>query len=302
VSSWQRDPDSDGLASPLRQCVCRGKELDEETIGQECEAVSKTGFAGEARLCSAKVIIRQSQNARRGLAASRSCAIISFVRDVSTDRGASRWRAQLRGLLATQNIARSGHDSVLLTFDDGPHPEGTPRILEALHRYQARAVFFVVGSRIKRAPHLLRRILDEGHLLGNHSHDHVSSRSLGLRLYLDDVRRCQEAIHSLTGIRPVLFRPPLGELSPCTIAAPRLLGLQCVLWSIDTDDWRIRDGNDLSVCAQRLRRRLSGRDLHEIVLMHDEQPWSGMLLDHVLPALVERGVDLRQGVDTLIRA
>jgi peptidoglycan/xylan/chitin deacetylase (PgdA/CDA1 family) len=224
------------------------------------------------------------------------------VRDQPPDRPVSAWRFRLKDLLATQTLMRNGRDRVVLTFDDGPHPEGTPMVLDALRRYGARAVFFVIGSRIEHAPHLLRRILDEGHLIGNHSFEHATGRSLGLRRYCDDVRRCQAAIEDVTGIRPVLFRPPLGELSPWTITASRLLRLQCVLWSLDANDWRIRDHDDLSACARRLNDRLSHRDLHDIVLMHDAQPpWSEMLLDAVLPGLVERGVDLKHGVDALAR-
>jgi peptidoglycan/xylan/chitin deacetylase (PgdA/CDA1 family) len=75
-----------------------------------------------------------------------------------------------------------------------------------------------------------------------------------------------------------------------------------VLWSLDANDWRIRDHDDLTACARRLNERLSHRDLHDIVLMHDAQPpWSERLLDAVLPALVQRGVDLKHGVDTLGR-
>jgi len=205
----------------------------------------------------------------------------------------------VKGLFATQSLGPHDRDCALLTFDDGPSPEGTPLILDTLRRYGARALFFVIGSRIERAPHLLRRMIDEGHIIGNHSHRHATGRSLGLRRYVDDVRRCQEAIEQVTTIRPTMFRPPLGELSPWTISASYLLGLQCVLWSIDSGDWRIRNHDDLSACERRLSARLSQRHLHDIILLHDEQPWSAMLLETVLPPLVERGVDLGNGVDVL---
>ncbi len=225
--------------------------------------------------------------------------MIVAVRDASPDRPASRWRARLKGLVATRKLKPGDRDCVLLTFDDGPHPEGTPRVLDALRRYGARAVFFIVGSRIERAPHLLARILDEGHLLGNHSHDHASGRALGFRRYCDDLRRCQDAIEGLTGFRPALFRPPLGEMSPWTLLAPRLVGLRPIFWSIDANDWRLREAAEVEPCADRLNHQLGRRGLREIVLMHDERPLTAMLLDQVLPPLVERGVDLRRALDEL---
>src|SRR5947207_11627153 len=101
-------------------------------------------------------------------------------------------------------------NSVLLTFDDGPHRESTPIVLELLKEHKARAVFFIVGARIQRAPHLLKRILEEGHALGNHSYSHPLERQHWFGAYLQDLRKCQNAIEQLTHQRPKFFRPPLG--------------------------------------------------------------------------------------------
>ena len=202
-------------------------------------------------------------------------------------------RLAVKELLAACTLPRTGRDAVLLTFDDGPHPEGTPAVLEVLRRYHARAVFFVVGSRVSRAPELLKRIVDDGHVLGNHSFAHPLDRQLGLFEYRRDLERCQSIVEQLTGTRPTLFRPPLGHLSAASVIMPRLMGLRPVLWSLDSEDWQLKSPSDVAPAAQRLLAALSGRRLHDIVLLHDEQVRTAALLEIALPALVSRGVDLR---------
>src|SRR5437868_6880704 len=128
-------------------------------------------------------------------------------------------------------------DAVLLTFDDGPHPIATPAILDLLKEYQARAIFFVVGNRIQRAPDMLNRILDEGHLLGNHTFSHPLDRQMRMREYRRDLARCQEEVFRLTSSRPRFHRPPLGQLSVASLVAPRELGLFTLFWSCSAEDW-----------------------------------------------------------------
>jgi peptidoglycan/xylan/chitin deacetylase (PgdA/CDA1 family) len=188
---------------------------------------------------------------------------------------------------------------VLFTFDDGPHPDGTVQVLEVLRRYRARAVFFVIGARIDRAPFLLQRILDEGHLLGNHSYSHDRDVGFGFARYQADLQRCQDSIQWLTGVRPTLFRPPLGQLTLRSVIASRALGLRSVFWSVDSGDWRLRSDDHVTPCAERLENALSGPGLQEIVLMHDERTYTAMVLDRTLRMLVERGIDVRSGVDAI---
>jgi peptidoglycan/xylan/chitin deacetylase (PgdA/CDA1 family) len=95
--------------------------------------------------------------------------------------------------------------SVLLTFDDGPHPDVTPAVLDRLRTYQARALFFIVGSRIEKAPEMLNRILAEGHRIGNHSFEHRLEKDPRLISYYFDVRRCQSQLAQLTGTTPAFF-------------------------------------------------------------------------------------------------
>lgn len=211
-------------------------------------------------------------------------------------------RTALKSLLATLYLPRTDRDTLLLTFDDGPHPEGTPAVLEVLRRYSARAVFFVVGSRVPLAPEMLKRVLEEGHVLGNHSFAHPLGRQFGLRECGCDLDQCQDVIQKWAGIRPTLFRPPLGQMSLASMIAPRMRGLAPVLWSVDSDDWRLRRSTEVPDAAARLLARLSGRRLHDILLLHDEKPFTAELLEMILPVLAARNVDVRPSIGRRNRA
>jgi peptidoglycan/xylan/chitin deacetylase (PgdA/CDA1 family) len=191
-------------------------------------------------------------------------------------------------------------DAVLLTFDDGPHPESTPVVLQLLKEYNARAVFFIVGARIQRAPHLLNRIIDEGHALGNHSYSHPLGKQFWFGSYLKDLMRCQNAIEQLTRERPKFFRPPLGTLSLTSLVAPRLLGLTTLLWSVNASDWGLRSATEARRAADRLSEELIAKPArNDIVLMHDDHPYVGQILERILPQLAEHNCNLFSAVDSV---
>jgi peptidoglycan-N-acetylglucosamine deacetylase len=191
-------------------------------------------------------------------------------------------------------------DAVLLTFDDGPHPDFTPVVLDLLKAYKARAVFFVVGARIKRAPHLLKRILEEGHALGNHSYSHPLERQHWLGAYLRDLRKCQNAIEQFTNRKPKLFRPPLGAFSPTSVIAPRLLGLSTVLWSVKAGDWGLKNSDEARALAERLTEGLVAKPTrNDIVLMHDDHRYIGEILEVLLSQLAAQNCDLSSALDSI---
>jgi len=193
-------------------------------------------------------------------------------------------------------------DAVLLTFDDGPHPQWTPVVLDLLKEYKARAIFFIVGARIQRAPHLLKRILDEGHALGNHSYTHPLEKQHRFGACVRDLLRCQQAIECLTNYRPRFFRPPLGTFSLTTLAAPRLLGLRTVLWSASAYDWGMKSSTDARVRAEALNENLLLKPTrNDIVLMHDDHPYIGEILGSVLPKLAGQGCNLSSALDSVSR-
>jgi len=177
-----------------------------------------------------------------------------------------------RLLLTTQRYvtqlprASSGNrPSVYLTFDDGPHPERTERILDQFAANGGKATFFVIGRRARRHPSMLRRILNEGHSIGSHTWRHWSARHLSSEDYLADVRRNRDEIEQITGHKTDLFRPPYGELTPRTLMKLVLDGFRIIHWTHDTRDLQLPS-------IQHLRQRFS-EDLlvdGDIVLMHDD--------------------------------
>jgi peptidoglycan/xylan/chitin deacetylase (PgdA/CDA1 family) len=203
-----------------------------------------------------------------------------------------------KSLLAFCRVQRrlNADRGLLLTFDDGPHPEVTPAVLDLLAEYDAKAVFFVVGNRIPRAPHVLQRILAEGHVIGNHTFFHPLDHIPGFAEYYRDIKECQTLLESLTGRRPQLFRPPLGSITFASLVAPRLAGLRTLLWSIDVDDWTLRRDSDAAAAGNRLAELAGSGD---IVLLHDDNPSVVSLLKTALPKLKARALSLHEAIGQL---
>jgi peptidoglycan/xylan/chitin deacetylase (PgdA/CDA1 family) len=198
--------------------------------------------------------------------------------------------------LLLQRLPRTASNCVLLTFDDGPHPEITPKVLALLGAYNVRAIFFVVGRLISRAPELLNIIIGHGHLIGNHTYIHINGRQPPPVRYFFDVLRCQNTIKKLTGVSPNFFRPAGGRLSVASMFIPKIIGMKTINWSLDADDWRCKSIRDARDVAGRLERNIAHRD---IILLHDENPYIIKILDLLLPILTSKNLDLHSGIDFL---
>ncbi|MFR9799269.1 polysaccharide deacetylase family protein [Streptomyces sp. MS06] len=135
---------------------------------------------------------------------------------------------------------RGRPDHVALTFDDGPDPRSTPRFLRLLDERGVRATFFLLGDQAVRAPGLVGEIAAAGHEIGVHGWLHRPLLLRGPRATYGDLARARDAVGSLTGRRPVLFRPPYGVMSASAHLAARRLGLTPVLWTCWGEDWRAR--------------------------------------------------------------
>jgi peptidoglycan/xylan/chitin deacetylase (PgdA/CDA1 family) len=124
-------------------------------------------------------------------------------------------------------------NTIALTFDDGPDPDVTPKVLEVLARHGAKATFFVVGQRAEQYPDLIRRIASEGHTIGSHTYAHAHHFHFGPTDRMRaEVERGQRAVEAITGARPTLFRPPQGLRTPFLRDVMALLPhLICVTWS-----------------------------------------------------------------------
>ncbi len=159
-------------------------------------------------------------------------------------------------------IRRTASSEVCWTFDDGPHPELTPRVLDALAGAGQRATFFVVGERVRRHGDLVRRIRAEGHAVGNHTNTHAWLPGLSSSAIERQLVACQRAVEDATGESPALVRPPWGHRDARFYFAARRLGLVPVLWSLDSRDY-------LGLSGEGIRRRAARARGGDIVLFHD---------------------------------
>jgi peptidoglycan/xylan/chitin deacetylase (PgdA/CDA1 family) len=158
---------------------------------------------------------------------------------------------------------------VALTFDDGPHPQGTPAVLEELARRQATATFFLVGEQVVQRPALAREIVTAGHEVAVHCFRHTLLLRRRVAAVADDLDRAVDAIGSATGVRPTLYRPPYGVLSSGALRHVRQRGWRTLLWSTWGRDWERR------ATPQSIARRAT-RDLRpgDVVLLHDSDAYS----------------------------
>jgi len=163
---------------------------------------------------------------------------------------------------------------VSLTFDDGPHPEHTPRLLNTLAEARIRATFFIVGERAERHPQLVRRIVDEGHELGNHTWSHSEPRQTSRRQFLEEITRTDDLIQELSHQTCSLVRPPKGELSIGKLSGLLLMQKTVVLWNRDTKDYRMNSPADMHAwCASYTP------SVGDIVLLHDDRPFAVTAVD-----------------------
>jgi peptidoglycan/xylan/chitin deacetylase (PgdA/CDA1 family) len=164
---------------------------------------------------------------------------------------------------------QEGVEGVALTFDDGPHPQGTPIVLEILREAKAQATFFLVGEQVERRPALVAEIAAAGHRVELHCHRHRNALRLTGRQFLDDAERARATIEEASGRSIADHRPPYGIYSAAALRACRQRGWRPVLWSQWGRDWRGR------ATARSITRLATGsaRD-GDIVLLHDADYYS----------------------------
>lgn len=178
--------------------------------------------------------------------------------------------------------------ALYLTFDDGPHPDHTAPVLDALARHDAKATFFLIGDQARRYPALVRRIVAEGHTLGNHSHTHPEFRALPLARQLAEIEAADAVLRPYVGDADIPFRTPRGALPLRLVAHLAARGRPIVYWSYDSLDYRRPDPGVL-VAMLAGQPPVAG----DIVLMHDDGPAAETLLDTLLPEWRGRGFALR---------
>lgn len=149
---------------------------------------------------------------------------------------------------------------IALTFDDGPDRKCTPLLLDGLKERGVHATFFLMGSNIEGKEDIVKRMSEEGHLIGNHSYEHIQLTKAGAEAVCEAVEHTQEQIEAITGKRPEYIRPPYGDWNE---ELEEEIGMSPVLWSVDSLDWKLKDKGKI------VRRVLKDVKDGDIILMHD---------------------------------
>ncbi|MFM8916588.1 MAG: polysaccharide deacetylase family protein [Bacteroidota bacterium] len=169
---------------------------------------------------------------------------------------------------------KNSDDAVFLTFDDGPHPVLTPFVLDALAKYGAKATFFMLGCNVEKHPELVKRILDEGHAIGNHTYNHLNGWQTNKSSYLKDISQASGIIRSN------LFRPPYGRILPSQ-SKKLMENYKIVMWDVMSYDFHLEISTEK--CLSNVLNHVKPGS---IVVFHENDKASTNL-QYVLPKVLE---------------
>jgi polysaccharide deacetylase family sporulation protein PdaB len=174
---------------------------------------------------------------------------------------------------------------IALTFDDGPHPTYTPKILAILKQYKVPATFFLVGSQAEKYPDLVRAEAAAGHNIANHTYHHVSLPKIPQEYVSDEIKACGMVLKAITGKSPHLFRPPGGEYNKQVAEASEALGYTMILWTDDPGDYA-SPGKDI-ILSRTLNKATPGG----VILIHDGIQQTIDILPQMIETLQKQGYE-----------
>ncbi len=166
-------------------------------------------------------------------------------------------------------IAPERAGEIALTFDDGPNPVWTPKLLDMLAAHRVKATFFLVGKYAEAEPYLTRHIADSGHIIGNHSWSHPNLAISSRKKIREELYNTKYTLEQITGSRVRYFRPPFGSRRPFVLSEARELGMSPVLWNAMTNDW---DEPSAEQIDNRLANKVDGlgrRGRSATIVLHD---------------------------------
>ncbi|MBD2483827.1 polysaccharide deacetylase family protein [Planktothrix sp. FACHB-1365] len=178
-------------------------------------------------------------------------------------------------------------DQIALTFDDGPHSEHTLNLLAVLNQHGVKATFFLLGENINGHESIVKQIVQEGHLIANHSKSHPDLLKCDDHTVLEQLTYTNTVIENITGKAPAYFRPPYGETDDRVNNLAGSLGLTPIMWSLDTNDWK---GLGVDAIEKELMKATPG----SIILCHDGVPASNQTIEAVniaIPKLQQQGLN-----------
>ncbi|WP_159471671.1 polysaccharide deacetylase family protein [Dyadobacter sp. 3J3] len=195
---------------------------------------------------------------------------------------------QIKANYFVKSIHRGNKKSVAFTFDDGPDPEITPRILAVLKEKGVKATFFVIGEKAEKYPDLIRQMDEEGHIVANHSysHNHLIAFFSKKRLNQDLVH-CNEAVTAALGKSPVFFRPPFGVTNLRYAKVLKELKMQSIGWSLRSFDTKAKNKYQL---IEKVISKLKRRD---IVLLHDNRAVTADALEDLIEHCFNKNIEIQ---------
>ncbi|PKA98652.1 peptidoglycan/xylan/chitin deacetylase (PgdA/CDA1 family) [Flavobacteriaceae bacterium MAR_2009_75] len=174
---------------------------------------------------------------------------------------------------------------VSITFDDGPNAEFTPQVLNLLKKYNAKATFFCIGQKIEEHPDILKRFLEEGHTIGNHTYSHSRSFGFyGVKDVIAELEKAKKVVKDLTGLTMDLYRPAFGVTNPSIEKAVNQLNVQSIGWNVRSLDTTVRTED---MVLKRITSKVSKGD---IILLHDTSAKSVAVLERLLVFLREKNL------------
>lgn len=193
------------------------------------------------------------------------------------------WESEEAGAEVKSEASTEIPPKVALTFDDGPSSEYTPLLLDGLRERNVKASFFVIGSNIEKegGEEIIRRIYEEGHLIGNHTWHHVDLSDLSTEDAWKELEMTDSLIKAVTGEETALVRPPFGEF-PRSMEEPDKL---YVKWTVDSRDWVTKDTQEI------VRKVVTDTEENDIILMHDCYETSVEAALQIIDTLSERGYE-----------
>ncbi len=172
---------------------------------------------------------------------------------------------------------------VALTFDDGPYAKVGNQIMDCAAKYNAKVTFYVVGDRVSTYKTEVRRMVNEGHEIGNHTYSHKILTKVGAAEIRSQIEKCNQAVENVTGVRPVTVRLPGGGKNSTVLAN---ISQPIILWNLDTMDWKHRNA------ATSVQKVLGSVKDGDVILMHELYPASGEAACRLIPELTARGYQL----------
>ena len=233
---------------------------------------------------------RQAAQAARSPDTSRSATASSQPPEITAKAEVSRGSARRGADDSPMFYLDDGPKAIALTIDDGPNPVYTPQVLQLLAKYQLTATFSMIGTEVGAYPGVVRDVAAAGHVIANHTWTHIDLSHLKAAAVADQMNRTTDAIHTVTGKAPTLFRAPYGAWSSTVLQECATTGMAPLDWSVDPRDWA-RPGVS-SIVRNIMRNTRTG----SIILEHDgggNRSETVAALKIVLPRLLAAGYQFR---------